>query len=70
MPCAAQVAFLGHSVRCRLPDDHLHVDGLKIKAGTSFSLGSIEIVQAEILIHFSYAYVFFGRTFHRNDSLH
>jgi hypothetical protein len=55
-------------VRCRLPDDHLHVDGLKIKAGTSFSLGSIEIVQAEILIHFSYAYVFFGRTFHRNDS--
>ena len=45
----------------RLPDDHLHVDGLKIKAGTSFSLGSIEIVQAEILIHFSYAYVFSGR---------
>ncbi|ELR15550.1 glycosyl hydrolases family 32 superfamily protein [Acanthamoeba castellanii str. Neff] len=47
----------------RLPDDHLHVDGLKIKAGTSFSLGSIEIVQAEILIHFSYAYVFFGPQF-------
>jgi len=48
-------------VHRRLPDDHLHVDGLKIKAGTSFSLGSIEIVQAEILIHFSYAYVFSGR---------